>query len=148
MLVFFQNGSKRRPNSEMTSIWKVQRIFIFNPILMCFGFFVGFFVEWIVLRAFGSMSSDFFYFLRFPRNFVERGRRVPISKIWQLFFIFHPSLMQVLRSVLLNGLLMGNKKCLLFYFEMGVYKGSNFEWVVLCAFGSIWTLYQRSFLFI
>ena len=144
MLVFFKMGLSGDQIPKLR-VFERYREFLFLIQFWCVlgVFFVGFFVEWIVLRAFGSMSSDFFYLLRFPRNFAERGRRVPISKIWKLFFIFHPSLMQVLRSVLLNGLLMGNKQILLFYFEMGVYKGSNFEWVVLCAFGSIWTLYQR-----
>jgi hypothetical protein len=42
--------------TEISYIWKVYRILIFYPILMCF-----FYIKWIVLSAFGSMSTDFLH---------------------------------------------------------------------------------------
>jgi len=38
---YFINGSKRGPNSEISHVWKVYRIFIVHPILM------QFFILWI-----------------------------------------------------------------------------------------------------
>ena len=129
-------------NIEQLNIEQFWCVFVLFCFVFCF-LFNG--LCWELLVVCRQISSIFCGF----RETLPKETEECLFPIFEsFFFIFHPSLMQVFLSILLNGLLMGNKNNLLFYFEMGVYKGSNFQWVVLCAFGSIWTLYQRSFLFI
>jgi hypothetical protein len=57
ILLFWKRGLKGAQIPNISHIWKVYRIFIFHSILMsCFVF------EWIVLRVFNSMSTEFFVF--------------------------------------------------------------------------------------
>jgi hypothetical protein len=58
ILIFIsKRGLKGAQIPNISHIWKVYRIFIFHSILMC-----CFVVEWIVLRVFNSMSTEFSVF--------------------------------------------------------------------------------------
>jgi hypothetical protein len=57
LLFISKGGLKGAQIQNILHIWKVYRIFIFHSILMsCFVF------EWIVLRVFNSMSTEFSVF--------------------------------------------------------------------------------------
>ena len=76
---------KRVQISEIphTCISNVYQIFIFHPIWCIF------FVELILLRTFGSMLTNFLYFVLFPRQKLKRKGLISANfKIWTfLFFI-------------------------------------------------------------
>ena len=95
LLFISKGGLKGAQISNISHIWKVYRIFIFHSILMC-----CFVVEWIVLRAFNNVSTEFLCLLWFTK-FEEK-------------IVFPSSFNAVFASVYLNVLLMvHNKKCYL-----------------------------------
>jgi hypothetical protein len=55
MLLYFEKGPKFQNFAYFTNFYFSSNIDVFS------------FVERIVVRAFGSMSTDFLYLLRFPR---------------------------------------------------------------------------------
>ena len=123
LLFYFKKEYKREPNPEISHIWKVHRIFICHPILMCL-FLAD---EWNVLGTFGSMPPDFLYLScdfwdKLDWKSPQKGANFQRFKV----FIFHSILIQFLRSV--NQWVIDIPSNMLFYFEKGSNRDPNYEW--------------------
>ena len=110
---YFDKGSKRGQNSEISHIWKVYRIVIIHPILMYFSWNDSFenfqYYLWM----------DFLYLLRFCRYTQPKGANKSRIKILDFFLNFSFNFNAVFANDHLYGLFMDYKIFCYLYFKKG-----------------------------